>query len=87
MSYQSRFSFCGTPVIPKQKANTKRPFCKEITKKDEKTKETKKMLSMTFGIKETDMNMAFVEAFDSQQKVIKTMDTDNEKLDVDWDYC
>lgn len=85
MSYQSRFSFCGTPVIPKQKADTKHPFCKEITKKDEKTKETKKMLSMTFGIKETDMNMAFVEAFDSQQKVIKTMDTDNEKLDVDWD--
>lgn len=85
MSYQSRFSFCGTPVIPKQKADTKRPFCKEITKKDEKTKEIKKMLSMTFGIKETDMNMAFVEAFDSQQKVIKTMDTDNEKLDVDWD--
>lgn len=85
MSYQSRFIFCGTPVIPKQKADTKRPFCKEITKKDEKTKETKKMLSMTFGIKETDMNMAFVEAFDSQQKVIKTMDTDNEKLDVDWD--
>lgn len=85
MSYQSRFSFCGTPVIPKQKADTKRPFCKEISKKDEKTKETKKMLSMTFGIKETDMNMAFVQAFDSQQKVIKTMDVDNEKMDVDWD--
>ena len=85
MSYQSRFSFCGTPVIPKQKADTKRPFCKEISKKDEKTKETKKMLSMSFGIKETDMNMAFVEAFDSQQKVIKTMDVDNEKMDVDWD--
>lgn len=85
MSYQSRFSFCGTPVIPKQKADTKRPFCKEISKKDEKTKETKKMLSMTFGIKETDMNMAFVEAFDSQQKVIKTMDVDNEKMDVNWD--
>lgn len=85
MSYQSRFNFCGTPVIPKQKADTKRPFCKEISKKDEKTKETKKMLSMTFGIKETDMNMAFVEAFDSQQKVIKTMDVDNEKMDVDWD--
>ena len=85
MSYQSRFSFCGTPVIPKQKADTKRPFCTEISKKDEKTKETKKMLSMSFGIKETDMNMAFVEAFDSQQKVIKTMDVDNEKMDVDWD--
>lgn len=85
MSYQSRFSFCGTPVIPKQKADAKRPFCKEISKKDEKTKETKKMLSLNFGIKENEMNMAFVEAFDSQQKVIKTMDVDNEKLDVDWD--
>lgn len=85
MSYQSRFSFCGTPVIPKQKSDAKRPFCKEITKKDEKTKENRKMLSMTFGIKENDMNMAFVEAFDGQQKVIKTMDVDNEKLDVDWD--
>lgn len=85
MSYQSRFSFCGTPVIPKQKADAKRPFFKEITKKDEKTKETRKMLSLNFGIKESDMNMAFVEAFDGQQKVIKTMDTDNEKLDVDWD--
>ena len=85
MSYQSRFSFCGTPVIPKQKSDAKRPFCKEITKKDEKTKENRKMLSMTFGIKENDMNMAFVEAFDGQQKVIKTMDIDNEKMDVDWD--
>lgn len=85
MSYQSRFSFCGTPVIPKQKSDAKRPFCKEITKKDEKTKETRKMISMTFGIKENDMNMAFVEAFDGQQKVIKTMDVNNEKMDVDWD--
>lgn len=85
MSYQSRFSFCGTPVIPKQKSDAKRLFCKEITKKDEKTKENRKMLSMTFGIKENDMNMAFVEAFDGQQKVIKTMDVDNEKMDVDWD--
>ena len=84
MSYQSRFSFCGTPVISK-KTDAKRPFYKEITKKDEKTKENKRMLSMTFGVKETDMNMAFVEAFDSQQKVIKTMDIDNEKLDVDWE--
>lgn len=85
MSYQARFSFVGTPSIPKQKADAKRPFCKEITKVDEKTKEKKKMLSMTFGVKETDMNMAFVEAFDSEQAVIKTMDTDNEKMEVDWD--
>lgn len=85
MSYQARFNFVGTPVIPKQKSDTKRPFCKEITKTDERTKEKRKMLSMTFGVKETDLNMAFVEAFDSVQPVIKTMNTDNEKFDVDWD--
>ena len=38
MSYQARFNFVGTPVIPKQKADTKRPFCKEMTKKDDKGK-------------------------------------------------
>lgn len=83
MSCQARFNFVGTPVIPKQKADTKRPFCKEMTKKDEKGKK-REMLSMTFGVKESDSNMAFVEAFDSKQDVIKTMNTDNEKMDVDW---
>lgn len=83
MSYQARFNFVGTPVIPKQKADTKRPFCKEMTKKDEKGKK-REMLSMTFGVKESDSNMAFVEAFDSKQDVIKTMNTDNEKMDIDW---
>lgn len=85
MSYQARFNFVGTPVIPKAKADAKRPFCKEFSKEDEKTKKKRKMLSMTFGVKESDTNMAFVEAFDSEQPVIKTMDTDNEKMDVDWD--
>lgn len=85
MSYQARFNFVGTPVIPKQRADSKRPFCKEINKTDEKTKTKKKMLAMSFGVKENDMNMAFVEAFDSTQSTIKTMNTDNEKMDVDWD--
>ena len=83
MSSQARFNFVGTPVIPKQKADTKRPFCKEMTKKDDKGKK-REMLSMTFGVKESDSNMAFVEAFDSVQETIKTMNTDNEKLDVAW---
>ena len=85
MSYQARFSFVGTPVIPKQKADTKRPFCKEGEYVDKQTKKKRKTLSMTFGVKETDSNMAFVEAFDSVQSTIKTMDADNEKMDVDWD--
>lgn len=84
MSYQARFSFVGTPVIPKQKSDTKRPFCKEGEYVDKQTNKKRKTLSMTFGIKETDSNMAFVEAFDSVQSTIKTMDADNEKFDVDW---
>jgi len=83
MSYQARFTFVGTPVIPKQKENSKRPFCKEIDQTKDGKK--KKMLSMTFGVKESDSNMAFVEAFGSVQDVIKTMDSDNEKIDIDWD--
>lgn len=85
MSYQARFNFVGSPVIPKQKSDTKRPFCKEIIKKDDKTGKKREMLSMTFGVKESDSNMAFVEAFDSVQETIKTMDVDNEKIEVDWD--
>ena len=84
MSYNAKFNFVGMPVIPKQKADTKRPFCKEIIKKDDKGKK-REMLSMTFGVKESDANMAFVEAFDSVQDVIKTMNGDNEKMDIPWD--
>lgn len=83
MSYTARFNFVGTPVIPKEKKDAKRPFFKEFTKEDGKKK--RKMLSMTFGVKESDNNMAFVEAFDSVQDTIKTFDTDNNKMDVDWE--
>ena len=83
MAITSRFTFVGSPVIPKE--SSKRPFCREIKKTDEKTKSTKDMISMTFGIKESDNNMAFVEAFDSVQDTILTMDSDNEKMEVDWD--
>lgn len=85
MSYQARFSFCGTPVIPKQKTGSKRPFYREMIKKEEGTKADVKMSSISFGIKENDMNMAFVEAFGSQQKIIRTMDSDNEKINVHWE--
>lgn len=86
MSYQSRFNFVGSVVIPKQKKeNVGRPFCKEISKKDAKTGKKREMLSMTFGIKENSTNMAYVEAFDSVQETIKTIDADGEKIDVEWE--
>lgn len=82
MAQTSRFSFVGTALIPKEKA--KRPFYKEFEKVDNETKKKKKMRSMTFGVKESDTNVAFVEAFDSEQSVIYTMDSDNNKIEVDW---
>ena len=82
MAIATRFNFVGTPVIPKEGA--KRPFFKVTEKTDDKKKK-KTMAGMNFGIKESDINMAFVEAFDSVQEKILTMDVDNEKLTVDWE--
>ena len=74
---QTRFNFVGTPMFPK--ADAKRPFVKEIEKNGTK------MLSLNFGVKESDNNMAFVETFGSEQKVIKTKHTDNEAIEVKWE--
>ena len=73
---QTRFNFTGTVSIPK--ADAKRPFVKEM----EKNK--RKMLSLNFGVKESDNNMGFVEAFDGEQTEIMTMNTDNEKITIKW---
>ena len=71
-----RFNFIGTMMFPKKEA--KRPFVKEMEKNG------RKMLSMNFGIKESDNNMAFVEAFDGEQDVIKSKNTDNENIEIKW---
>ena len=83
MAITARFNFVGTPFIPKEGA--KRPFFKVLEKTDDKTKKKRTMAGMNFGIKESDINMAFVEAFDSVQDKILTMDVDNEKLTIDWE--
>lgn len=72
----TRFNFTGTVMLPKKEA--KRPFIKEMQKNG------RKMLSMNFGIKESDNNMAFVEAFDGEQEVIKSKNTDNENIEIKW---
>ena len=73
---QSRFNFIGEALLPK--ADSKRPFFKTMTKNK------KEMASLNFGLKESDSNMAFVEAFDSVQDTIITMDTDNNKIEIKW---
>ena len=82
MAIATRFNFVGTPVIPKD--GSKRPFFKVTEKTDDKKKK-RTMVGMNFGIKESDINMAFVEVFDSVQDKILTMDVDNETLTVDWE--
>lgn len=74
---QTRFNFTGVASLPK--ADAKRPFVKEIMK------DKRRMLSLNFGIKESDNNMAFVEAFDGEQNKIMTMNSDNEKITIDWE--
>lgn len=80
MAISSRFAFVGDLVLPK--TGSKRPFYKdfEITRNGK----TYPALSMNFGVKASDSNMAFVECFDSKQPVIKTMSTDNDKIEIDW---
>ena len=73
----TRFSFLGEVLLPKK--DSKRPFFKEI----EKNK--RKMLSLNFGVKASNTNVAFVEMFGSERDPIITMNSDNEKIEVDWD--
>jgi len=77
MALNNKFNFVGALLIPKE--SSKMPFCKEF----EKNK--KKMASINFGVKESDNNMAFVEAFDSVQEKIMTMNSDNEKIEIMWE--
>lgn len=76
MAFNNKFNFVGTASLPK--AESKRPFTKEFEKKK------KKMISLNFGVKESDNNLAYVEGFDSIQDIIKTMNTDNEKIEIKW---
>lgn len=72
----TRFNFTGVALLPK--SDSKKPFIKEYVKND------RRMLSLNFGVKESDNNMAFVEAFDGEQDKILTMDNDNEKIEIAW---
>lgn len=72
----NKFNFVGTYLIPK--ADSKRPFIKEW----EKNK--RKLASLSFGIKESDNNLAFVEGFDGVQEIIKSKNADNEDIEIKW---
>lgn len=77
----ARFSFTGKLIVKTD------PDDKMYFKREGKTKGDKpsnyKSLSMQVGSDKN--NRAFVEIFGMESKVIKTMDTDNKKIDIDWD--
>lgn len=78
----NRFNFVGEVVLPKK--DSKRPFVGEkIFKRTDGTSYTS--TTMSFGVKESSTNMAFVEGFDAPVKTIKTFDSDGNKIEIDWD--
>ena len=76
----ANFKFTGEMIFPK--VNAKRPFVRKFSGgADKKTP----MAALNLGIKASDNNMAFVEMFGMEQKIIKTMNTDNEKIEFPWE--
>ena len=54
-------------------------------KREGKTKNGDKYMSLNIAVASTKANRMMTEAFGCQQDEIKTMDTDNEKISIDWD--
>jgi len=83
MAFSNRFNFVGEVLFPKE--GSKKPFFNEMEKADKVfAGGKKKMVSVNFGIKENDNNMAFVEAFSSEAKEIKTRNAENEEIIIKW---
>jgi hypothetical protein len=73
------FRFTGDMLFPK--VDAARPFIKLFSGgEDKKTP----MASLNLGIKAGDNNLAFIEMFGSVQKKIYSMNSDNEKIEIEW---
>lgn len=73
----NNFKFTGEMYFPKPDA--KRPFVRTFSKNN------RKMASLNLGIKASNSNMAFVEMFGVKNNVIQTTNTDNERIEVNWE--
>lgn len=78
MAVSNRFSFVGTIVIPKP--DSKRPLLMDGESHDHTTHYRRS----TFGVKESDRNMAWVEQFGAAGQTIRTADRDGNKIEIDW---
>lgn len=83
---ETRFNFIGSIRLPKE--DSTRPFVKEssFTRKKNGSEETVPTLSLNFGVKEDEANIAFVSLFASKDKrEIMTANKDGEKISVAWE--
>jgi hypothetical protein len=74
------FKFTGNMIFPK--ADAVKPFVKIFSGGENKKTP---MACLNLGIKASDNNLSFVEMFGSVQNTIKTMNSNNEKIEIDWD--
>lgn len=81
MSITSKFNFIGEPIIPRPKDSEHSNFYKRWNGgRDGHTE----MVRINFGVKDGPSNSAFVELFGMVRDPIKTMDLDNNKIEVPW---
>lgn len=79
----ARFKFTGNTIIPKE--DCKRPFFRKTTFTEKGTEKKRKALAINFGVKESGGNAAFVESFGGVMDTIITFNSDNERIEVDWE--
>lgn len=73
------FRFVGDILYPKD--NSPKPFVKTFLGGNNNNTS---MAILNLGLKASENNLAFVELFGSVQSVIKTLNNNNEKIEVDW---
>lgn len=73
-----KFNFVGELFVPKRDGAPN--MCRTA-----KTKSGDKYHSLSFGIKESDHNMAFVELFGMRTDTIKVFTTERERVEIDWE--
>lgn len=73
-----KFNFVGELFVPKR--DGEQNMCRTS-----KTKNGNKYHSLSFGIKESDHNMAFVELFGMRSDTINIFTQDRERVEIDWE--
>ena len=81
MSIKSKFKFVGTVIVPKDRTSGE-PSDRFFKEWRGGQSQTLPMAVVNFGIKESDHNVGYVELFGVQYDAIKTIDKDNNKIEI-----